>query len=134
MPVELRGGDFYRRVWAVLGEIGVSETTPRIEAWNKLDLLDDDARAALLAEAARRDDVVALSALTGEGSDTLIARVAALLTEGHRRYTITLDSADGAGAAWLHAHGEVLGHEIADGEAIYDVRMAERDYERFITR
>ena len=121
-------------VEAVLGEIGVSETTPRIEAWNKLDLLDDDARAALLAEAARRDDVVALSALTGEGSDTLIARVAALLTEGHRRYTITLDSADGAGAAWLHAHGEVLGHEIADGEAIYDVRMAERDYERFITR
>ena len=121
-------------VEAVLGEIGVAETTPRVEAWNKLDLLDDDQRADLLAQAARRDDVVAVSALTGEGVDDLIASVSSLLTEGHRRYSVTLDNADGAGAAWLHAHGEVLGHEVDGDHATYEVRLAERDYERFMTR
>ncbi|MCW6529444.1 GTPase HflX [Sphingomonas sp. MMSM20] len=121
-------------VETVLTEIGVSDTTPRIEAWNKLDLLDDEARAAFLAQTERRDDVVAISALTGEGVDRLVATVAGRLTAGHQRYTITLDAADGAGAAWLHQHGEVLDQEIDGERAIYEVRMAPRDYERFLTR
>jgi len=121
-------------VEAVLTEIGVAVTTPRIEAWNKLDLLDGDAREEMTGEAARRTDVVALSAMTGEGVDALIERVAALLTQGHRRYRIVLPASDGAGAAWLHAHGEVIGQEIDGDEAVYEVRMAERDYERFNQR
>ncbi|MFG6281532.1 GTPase HflX [Sphingomonas sp. S6] len=123
-------------VEAVLAEIGVSETTPRFEAWNKLDLLDADQHEDVLVEAARRDDVVALSALDGEGVDQLIEQVAAKLTAGHRRYWITLPAGDGAGAAWLHAHGEVLGQED-EGEGLstrYEVRLAERDYERFLQR
>ncbi|AXJ96530.1 MULTISPECIES: GTPase HflX [unclassified Sphingomonas] len=121
-------------VEAVLSDIGVTEATPRFEAWNKLDLLDNDARADLLGEIARRDDVVALSALTGEGVDTLTTQVAAKLTTGHRRYWITLDAADGAGAAWLHANGEVLGQSSEGLQTQYEVRLAERDYERFLQR
>ncbi|URW76613.1 GTPase HflX [Sphingomonas donggukensis] len=121
-------------VEGVLADIGVAESTPRIEAWNKLDLLIGDAREDLLVEAERRDDVVALSALSGEGVDALMQAVAARLTAEHRRYAITLDAGDGAAAAWLHAHGEVLSQE-SDAEAIViDVRMAPRDYERFMTR
>jgi len=115
----------------VLSEIGVDLETPRFEAWNKLDLLDDARRAALIEEAAKREDVMALSAVSGEGVDALIAAVAARLTEGHRRYTIALDPADGAGAAWLHQHGDVLGQSIEGDMALYEVRMAPRDYERF---
>ncbi|MDO7842713.1 GTPase HflX [Sphingomonas immobilis] len=121
-------------VETVLREIGVADTTPRFEAWNKLDLLAGEARELMLAEAARRDDVVAISALSGEGVPGLLDTVAALLTEGHRRYTITLDAADGAGAAWLHAHGEVLGQSVENEAATYDVRMSERDYGRFLER
>lgn len=121
-------------VEAVLGDIGVPEGTPTIEVWNKLDLLDADRRDTLLTDASRRDNVVALSALTGEGADTLIAAVSQLLTKGHRRYTVALDASDGAGAAWLHAHGEVLAHHVDGERAVYDVRMAERDYERFNRR
>jgi GTP-binding protein HflX len=115
----------------VLGEIGVELETPRFEAWNKLDLLDDERRADVLAEAAKREDVVALSAWTGEGVEALLEAVAARLTEGHRRYTIALDPADGAGAAWLHQHGEVVDHWVEGERAVYEVRMAPRDYERF---
>ncbi|MGE0178806.1 MAG: GTPase HflX [Sphingomonas sp.] len=157
-------------VEAVLTDIGVSEATPRIEAWNKIDLLSNqlvihgsdhregdrepaaqhpDGRAsaghgdgesssfdrdALLAEAARREDVVPLSALSGEGVGALQAAIAARLTSGHRLYTITLAASDGAGAAWLHRHGEVL-ERVVDGErAVYAVRMAPKDFERFETR
>lgn len=118
-------------VEAVLLELGVAEATPRFEAWNKLDLLDADARAALLADAAKRDDVMPLSALTGEGADALLRSVADKLTAGHRRYTIALDLADGAGAAWLHQHGEVLDHWLEEARALYEVRLSPADHERF---
>jgi len=121
-------------VEGVLSELGVAETTPRFEAWNKLDLLDPDAREALLGEAAKRSDVMLISALTGEGCDALLRAVADKLTAGHRRYTVTLDVADGAGAAWLHQHGEVLDHAVEDGRAVYEVRLAPADYERFEQR
>jgi GTP-binding protein HflX len=121
-------------VEGVLAEVGVTDTTPRVEAWNKLDLVDGEAREDLLAEAARRNDVVAISALTGEGVDALVRHVADLLTAGHQRYTITLDAGDGAGAAWLHANGEVLDQEVEGDRIAYEVRMAPRDYERFATR
>ncbi len=118
----------------VLQEIGVAETTPRFEAWNKLDLLEGEGREDLQAEAARRPEVQAISALSGEGVPDLIAHVAAMLTEQHRRYHVTLDASDGASAAWLHAHGEVLASEVDGDHAIYEVRLAERDFERFNQR
>lgn len=118
----------------VLGEIGVDPATPRFEAWNKLDLLADERRGEVLAEAAKHDDVVALSALGGEGIGTLVDKVAGLLTQGHRRYTIVLDPSDGAGAAWLHQHGDVIEHWMDGDRAIYEVRMAPKDHERFEVR
>ncbi|OYW23309.1 MULTISPECIES: GTPase HflX [unclassified Sphingomonas] len=118
----------------VLREIGVAETTPRFEAWNKLDLLSGDVRADVIGDAERRDDVMLISALDGEGVSDLLTRVAARLTEGHRRYQVALASSDGAGAAWLHAHGEVIGSIVEGDAAVYDVRLAARDYERFMQR
>ena len=118
----------------VLAEIGVAEATPRFEAWNKIDLLEGEARDDLLAEATKREDVMPVSAVTGEGVDALITAVAARLTQGHRRYTIHLDPADGAAAAWLHQHGEVLEQGMDGERAVYEVRMAPRDHERFLTR
>jgi len=118
----------------VLGEIGVAETMPRFEAWNKLDLLDEEQRAVLLEEAAKRENVMPISAMSGEGVDSLVEAIAGKLTKEHRRYTIALDPADGAGAAWLHQHGEVCDHWVEEGQAVYEVRMAPRDLERFETR
>ena len=45
-------------------------------------------------EAAKRDDVLAVSALSGEGVEALIAKVSARLTHGHRRYQVTLAEAN----------------------------------------
>ena len=121
-------------VETVLREIGVDPAVPRIEAWNKLDLLDAEARVEMLGEAARREHVVALSALSGAGMPTLLDTVAALLTAGHRRYTVALDAADGAGAAWLYAHGAVLNQAVEGDRATYDVRMSPDMFDRFTAR
>jgi len=118
----------------VLHDLGVADATPRFEAWNKIDLLDDEHRAQLLESAATREDVMPVSAVTGEGVQALIETVAARLTEGHRRYTIALDPADGASAAWLHQNGEVCDHWMDGERSLYEVRMAPRDYERFLLR
>jgi GTP-binding protein HflX len=109
----------------------VGEATPRLEAWNKLDLLGEEEQAAVRAEAVRREDVVTLSALSGEGVGNLQAAVAARLTSGHQLYTIALDAADGAGAAWLHQHGEVLDQKVEGEKTVYKVRMSPPDFQRF---
>jgi GTP-binding protein HflX len=121
-------------VETVLAEIGVDDNTPRFEVWNKLDLLDADTHDEIAGQAAHRDDVVAISALSGEGVQHLIEQVAAKLTGAHRRYSITIEASDGAGAAWLHAHGEVLGSVSDELDTTYDVRLSETDYDRFSRR
>jgi len=123
-------------VAAVLAEIGATGEGKAImiEAWNKLDALDVDARAALLAEAARHDDVVPISALTGDGVDDLARALSDRLTRGARVHSVRLPAGDGAAIAWLHGHGEVLAIE-ANGETMrMDVRLTEAEWARFEAR
>ncbi len=64
-------------VRTVLEELGAAEK-PRIVAFNKIDLLAPDLRAAAMPAA---DRAVFVSATSGEGIDLLLGRVAALLRE-----------------------------------------------------
>lgn len=116
----------------VLAEIGAE--APRIEAWNKLDNLDAELRALVEAEAARRDDVTLISALTGEGVDALKRLISDRLTATNRLRHVELPIGDGAAAAWLHEHGEVLTETVGDASIAYDVRLSDRDWDRFQAR
>jgi GTP-binding protein HflX len=121
----------------VLSDIGVAGegAVPIMEAWNKIDLLDDETAAALAAEAERRDEVLLLSAYTGVGLDRFIAALSAKLTEGSRIRHVQIGMGDGASAAWLHAHGEVVDQQAeADGGMSIDVRLSEADWDRFQAR
>jgi len=116
----------------VLKEIGVEEGgAPRIEAWNKIDRLDDEEAARLAAEAARRDDVMVISALTGEGTDALLAAISERLRKENKVRTVTISSSDGELIAWLHANGEVLSHDHEGLETRFAVRLSDLDWARF---
>jgi GTPase len=111
----------------VLGELGIAADDPRIvEVWNKIDRLDEEARARLdnLAErqpAARR--AVPVSAVTGEGIDRLTAAIEARLAARRQTLEIALDPADGAGLSWLYRHSEVLHKHLRDdGQLAVTVR------------
>jgi len=117
----------------VLAEIGAGEAG-LIEAWNKIDLLAADEAAAVRAEASRRDDVVALSALTGEGMEALLARAAGLLRKDATMRAVTVAAGDGEAIAWLHANGEVVKRESEGMETTFQVRLTDRDWARFQAR
>ena len=126
--------DDVEQVLVEIGAIRVEGAAPVIEAWNKIDALDPETHDAVLAEAMRRDDVVPLSALAGEGVDTLREALSVRLNQGARIRTVTLDPADGAGISWLHAHGEVLDQRVEGDRIEIDVRLGEVDWGRFQAR
>jgi len=117
----------------VLSSLGIKEGEgpARLEAWNKVDLLAEQERQALLAEAERRDDVVPISAINGWGVDHLRDRLAQSLQQGSQVHQIRLDSSEGSRLAWLHSRGEVIDQRV-DGEALkLSVRLSVENWARF---
>ena len=119
----------------VLAEIGAAgEGVASIEAWNKIDAVPPDQAERIRAEAARREEVVVVSALSGRGVDDLLACAAEHLRKGSRVRKITLSAAAGEAIAWLHANGEVIDQRSEGLETEYEVRLSDADWARFETR
>jgi GTPase len=96
-----------RDVHAILASLGVSDTTPMIEVWNKIDRLEPAEHDATLASVARQADTCAISAVTGEGLDGLLAQITTKLEWAKHLSTFSLPFAEGRRRAWLHAQGVV---------------------------
>ena len=91
----------------ILTSLGVKAETPLFEVWNKLDLVDPAARAALSVQATRSETVFALSALTGEGLPRLLDAVSSAFEEEKSDRELRLGFEDGRRRAWLHEEGVV---------------------------
>ena len=117
----------------VLTSLGLGEEggPPRIEAWNKVDLLGDEERERLFEEARRREDVVPISAVSGEGLDALRECMAEKLRSGEQVHSIRLPASDGGRIAWLHSRGEVLDQKVDDEELELSVRLSPDNWARF---
>lgn len=117
----------------VLDEIGAGGEgrAPRIEAWNKIDLLGEEEGIRARAEAQRRDDVVVISALSGEGVDGLLAAASEVLRRESKVRIVTLPAENGELIAWLHANGEVLSYDHEGLETRFVVRLSDKDWARF---
>ena len=117
----------------VLASLGLEEGSgpPQLEVWNKIDLLDGEERAALLAEAARRDNAIPVSAVSGEGVEQLTILVSERLRVGSDTREIELSASDGERLAWLHSRGQVVDQDN-DGETTnLRVRLSDVDWARF---
>jgi len=119
-------------VEAVLRDLGVGEKVDAglIEAFNKIDCLDEDARAHLRASIRLPDSQVALSAVTGEGVDDLARAIDRALSAGRIEMAVTLDATDGATLAWVYRRGEVLDRQDGDDGVQVRVRLDPPDAER----
>jgi GTP-binding protein HflX len=117
----------------VLASLGLAEegAPPRIEAWNKIDLLSGEERERLLEEARRREDAAPISAVTGEGLDTLRECMAEKLRSGEQVHLIRLPAAQGSKIAWLHSRGEVLEQKLDHDEMELSVRLSPDNWARF---
>jgi GTP-binding protein HflX len=117
----------------VLASLGLADegAPPRIEAWNKVDLLAEEERGRLYEEGRRRDDVVPISAVTGEGLDQLRERMAECLRSGEQVHQIRVPATDGGRIAWLHSRGEVLDQRIDHDQLELSVRLSPDNWARF---
>jgi len=116
-------------VTEVLRDLGIEPGDPRLlEVWNKIDSVDQAERERLANLGSREHGgrrPVLVSALTGEGIDTLIAAIEAEFARSRLTFDVALDLADGAGMSWLHRHVEVLASDPgADGRMHMTVRVA----------
>lgn len=117
----------------VLASLGLAEEggPPRIEAWNKIDLLSKEEHERLIEEARRREDAVPISAVTGEGLDELRERTSKCLRKGEEVHEVRLPASAGEKIAWLHSRGEVLEQSLDHDQVQLSVRLSPDNWARF---
>jgi GTP-binding protein HflX len=121
-------------VETLLEKLGVAPT-PRLHVWNKADLLGGPERARLnelVAGRALKPELpvagareVLVSALTGEGLETLRRRIdEALADDPVIEAQFELSASDGEGLALLHRQGTVLATRHEDTRVLVRARVA----------
>ena len=73
---------------------------------------------------------MALSALTGEGCEALLATIDRGLESDIRPVRLDIPLTDGKTLAWVYRHGEVLGRRDDAEAAHLSVRLSEADIAR----
>ncbi|MEO0634245.1 MAG: GTPase HflX [Pseudomonadota bacterium] len=118
-------------VRAILADLGLDEGVPLLEVWNKIDAVEPSARAPLENRAARDDDVLILSALTGEGLAALSEAVSQRLGGAKRPDVVMLPFSAGRARAWLFDQGVVDKEEQLDDGLRLRVTWTDRQKARF---
>ncbi|MGF9561900.1 GTPase HflX [Neorhizobium sp. BT27B] len=114
------------RILADLG-IGEKEGAERIiEVWNKIDRLEPETHDALADRAAGRDNIMALSAVTGEGVDPLMDEISRRLSGVLTETAVTIPPEKLALVSWVYANAIVDDRkDNEDGSVTLEVRMSE---------
>jgi len=127
-------------VLSVLADLGVSgETRPVIEVWNKIDLLprteEGGPDLSGITPAGPVFATVPVSAVTGEGLDTLLATIEAALAQGAKTYSVLVPHEKSTDTGWLYEHTEVLSRgEPDEAGTRYSVRVLPRHRPEFLVR
>jgi GTP-binding protein HflX len=116
-------------VLSVIEQISKSEketTPPILEAWNKVDLLDADTRAARFARAAGQEGVAlpptAISAHTGDHVDDLLNAIDRVAFPATRVLNVDLPAHEGRLRARIAAAGRIL-EEQADDDGVLHLKV-----------
>ena len=115
----------------ILVSLGVLEDTRTFEVWNKIDLLPPDAADAVRARAERDEDVLAISAITGEGLDHLQTAIAEALQGAVREADLHLGYADGKKRAWLYDQDIVVSETQTEDGFDLTVRWSAKQEAQF---
>lgn len=104
-------------VMAVLGQLDNGRPLPpMLEAWNKIDLLTPDRRAGRLARASQEnaEPPLPISAVTGEGTEALLAAIDRAAFGAVRIVALRIDAADGKTRAAIAARGRILEERVRE--------------------
>jgi GTP-binding protein HflX len=120
-----------RDVLRILADLGIDEKEGAeriIEVWNKIDKLEPEVREALVKKAASAENTVAVSAITGDGVDELLAEIGRRLSGVMTECTIVLGLDQLQLLPWVYEHAIVDGREdLEDGRVGLDLRLTEAE-------
>ena len=94
-------------VETILENLGLSQDIPRIEMWNKTDMLDAGALESLNNSSSRAENVFMTSALTGAGIPEFLEAISKTLTPEKTASELLLAYSEGKARAWLFEQGVV---------------------------
>jgi GTP-binding protein HflX len=118
-------------VLRILKDLGIDEAEGEkriIEVWNKIDRLEPEFREALVQKAQATPNVVAVSAVSGEGIDGLMDEISRRLSGVLTEATVTLPVDRLALLPWLYDHAIIDGREDnEDGSITLDLRLSETE-------
>ena len=118
-------------VKTILESLGIDGETPFFEVLNKVDLLEEDAQQATRTQAARSDGVFAVSALTGDDLDGLLAAIAESLQGLKKREALALGFNEGRKRAWLFEQGVVEAERQSEDGYTLKVNWTKRQSDQF---
>ena len=124
-------------VLGILSDLGIgsredAEHRPEmIELWNKADLLDGEQRDLLGNAAARSEDVLLISAETGEGVDAFKRLLSNRIAKGNESRSVTLKADDGAALAWLHGRGKIARQTEQGDELLVEASLSRQLWGQF---
>jgi GTP-binding protein HflX len=118
-------------VMRILKDLGIDEAEGEkriIEVWNKIDRLEPEFHEAMVQKAEGARNVVAVSAVTGEGVDTLMDEISRRLSGVLTEATVTLPVDKLALLPWLYDHAIIDSREDnEDGSVTLDLRLSETE-------
>ena len=92
-----------------LGLKNIETSNNYIEVFNKIDLLNDDEKTALQKQICRKkESIVALSALTGEGCEQLLKMADNKLTGDYQEVCFKVKNTDGKSLSLIYQYADVL--------------------------
>ncbi len=115
----------------IIANLGVSDATPILQLWNKIDLLPEEDVAATEARADRQEDVFAISALSGDGVEPVLDAIAMVLNAAAQSDQLVLDHTDGKRRAWLYAQGVVVKEQSRDTDSVLSLSWTQKQKTQF---
>jgi GTP-binding protein HflX len=96
-------------VYQILNDLGVNTDHSEhiITVYNKIDALDEDDKLYHQNQVAKRNDIVAVSAINGEGINNLLTKIDDMLSRSHQNFIYKIPLSDSKAVAWLHEHTDV---------------------------
>ncbi|MFC3074146.1 GTPase HflX [Shinella pollutisoli] len=118
-------------VTRILADLGIDEKDGAeriLEVWNKIDRLEPEARAALVQKAEGAENVVAVSAISGEGVDRLLAEINERLSGVLVDREVVLPVGKLPLLPWVYDHSVVDAREdLEDGGIRLELRLTETE-------
>lgn len=118
-------------VLRILNDLGIDEAEGQrriLKVWNKIDRLEPEAHDAMVQKASTMQNVIAVSAISGEGVDRLMDEISRRLSGVMTETTITLPVDKLALLPWLYDHAIVDSREDNEnGSVTLELRLSETE-------